>query len=67
MNRLCWVCKKRPANSREHMVKASDLRLIFGHIDQRSPVWRNTRDERNFAIAGAKSKHMTFEPSIDLH
>lgn len=50
----CWICNAA-ANSGEHKIKASDLKAIFGHIDQNNPLFLNTDQQRNLKIKGMKS------------
>ena len=50
----CWICGAR-ADSGEHMIKASDLRGLFRHVNQRSPLFLHTDDRRNLPVPGIKS------------
>ncbi len=50
----CWICGAS-ANSGEHMIKASDLKSLFRHVDQRSPLYLHTGLRRNLAVPGIKS------------
>lgn len=50
----CWICGAS-ANSGEHMIKASDLKSLFRHVDQRSPLYLHTGLRRNLAVQGIKS------------
>lgn len=51
----CWICNDA-ANSGEHKIKASDLKAVFGHFDQNSPLFLSTDQQRNLKIKGPKSK-----------
>lgn len=42
----CWICGS-PANSGEHLIKASDLRACFGTVSQSDPIYYHTDEERN--------------------
>jgi hypothetical protein len=59
----CWICGA-PADSAEHMVKASDFRSVFGAVNQNAPVFRHSSAERNFKINGAKAEVLKFRPSL---
>jgi hypothetical protein len=50
----CWICGAE-ADSGEHMIKATDLRALFGHVDQRSPLFMHTDLRRNLPVPGIKS------------
>jgi hypothetical protein len=60
---LCWICGA-PADSSEHMVKASDLRAVFGKVTQGEPLYRHAGEERNLPIGGVNAAPMKFKPSI---
>jgi hypothetical protein len=40
----CWICGN-DANSGEHLMKASDLQSLFGHVTQQAPLYFHT-DQR---------------------
>lgn len=42
----CWICGQ-PADSGEHMLKASDLRATFGSVSQNRPVFLHSSSARN--------------------
>lgn len=50
----CWICGDH-ADSREHRVKASDLRRFFGNITPSKPVFFHTESRTNLPIHSAKS------------
>ena len=50
----CWICGS-PADSREHLLKASDLRHFFGDITSNSPVFYHSLHRKNVPIRSAKS------------
>jgi hypothetical protein len=50
----CWICSD-DAMTGEHLIKASDLRSVFGHVSQKSPVYFHTALRRNQPIGGIKS------------
>lgn len=42
----CWICGS-PADSGEHLLKASDLRACFGQVSQNHPLYYHSSAERN--------------------
>lgn len=55
----CWICGDE-ANTGEHMIKASDLRSLFGNVTQKSPLRFHTALKRNQSIGGIKSDKLKF-------
>lgn len=49
------------------MVKASDIRSLFGHVTQGSPVYRHSAVARNIPVRGAAADSLKFSPSICKH
>lgn len=50
----CWICGD-DAKTGEHLIKASDLRSVFGHVSQRNPVYFHAALRRNQPVGGIKS------------
>lgn len=50
----CWICGKK-GNSREHLIKASDLRSVFGDITQQNPIYQHFEDKKGIRIGSAKA------------
>lgn len=50
----CWICGE-PADSGEHRIKASDLKLVFGHVSQKEPLFLHNAIQRNRPIRGIRS------------
>ena len=46
----CWICGSS-AQTGEHLIKASDMRSIFGHIRQSRPVYLHSASQRNHPVA----------------
>ena len=59
----CWICQD-VADSREHMVKKSDLKQTFGPITQSAPVYGHYHHKKNVPIKGADSRKVKFSHSI---
>jgi len=38
----CWICKKNKADSKEHLIKASDIKNHFGEISKERPLFQHT-------------------------
>lgn len=56
----CWICGD-DANSGEHMIKASDLKSLFGHVTQQAPLYLHTDQKRNLRVAGIKSDKLMYK------
>lgn len=59
----CWICGKS-ANSAEHMIKASDFRIVFGHVTHKAPVYRHSHGDVNRPVRGVDVLPIKFEPSL---
>jgi hypothetical protein len=59
----CWICGDE-ANTGEHLIKASDLRSVFGHVSQKNPVYFHTALRRNQPIGGIKSNALKSDALI---
>lgn len=55
----CWICGDE-ANSGEHLIKASDLKSLFGHVTQKSLLYFHTDLNRNQPIEGIKSDKLKY-------
>lgn len=64
---LCWICRARPANSAEHRFKASDIRQRVPSLTQQVPVYLQRGSATNDQVGSAKSRALTFKPSICTH
>ena len=53
----CWICGS-PADSREHMVKASDIKSRFGIASGSKPLFMHSRERKNQRIRGLKSNNL---------
>jgi len=54
----CWICG-RSANTGEHLIKASDLKSYFGHVDQKKPLYFHTSKKKNIPVGSIrKSKRL---------
>ncbi|MFZ6718575.1 hypothetical protein [Undibacterium sp. Ji49W] len=59
----CWICGE-VADSEEHMIKASDLRSIFGKFTVHAPIYRHSQDNPNETVQGPNSIKVKFSPSL---
>lgn len=59
----CWICGN-PADSGEHLIKASDLRALFGNVTQKNPIYFHTKDRRNQPVGGIKSDKLKYRARI---
>lgn len=62
----CWICGE-PADSAEHMIKASDVRAIFPGLNTSSPAYRHSKHRRNEPVRGAQAAILKFRPSLCQH
>lgn len=59
----CWICGK-PAGTREHRAKASDLASLFGVPSQGNPLYFHTDKRRNRRVGSLKSDILKFSNRI---
>jgi len=60
----CWICGKS-ANSKEHIIKASDLKQAFGNVSQSFPLYYHEDDRRNIPVGSIKkSDRVKFSKNI---
>lgn len=59
----CWICGN-PADSREHKVKASDVRQFFGRVTRDSPIYYQGGPNSNIPVGSAKSKRLKTDSVI---
>jgi hypothetical protein len=59
----CWICGEE-ANTGEHLIKASDLKALFGRVTNRSPLYFHTSVVRNRTIAGINSDKLKYSKRI---
>lgn len=66
----CWICGINDADSREHLIKASDIRALFGNISQQKPIYNHIVDNkyqiisRNKRIGSSKSDKLKLNLSL---
>jgi hypothetical protein len=62
---LCWICRKQPADTAEHKVKASDVRQVAPTLTQDTPVYLQINSTAtNKRIGAASARALAFPPSI---
>ncbi|WP_199611665.1 hypothetical protein [Flocculibacter collagenilyticus] len=49
----CWICGTE-AKTGEHLVKASDLKSVFGSVSQKKPLYIHNKDEKNIRLNSIK-------------
>ena len=49
----CWICEKQ-GNTGEHLIKASDLKTLFGEVSQSSPLYFHTSKAKNIPVGSIK-------------
>jgi hypothetical protein len=50
----CWICGNE-ARTGEHLIKASDLRAIFGSVRQTRPVYLTSANRKNLPVKGVNA------------
>jgi hypothetical protein len=59
----CWICGAT-AESGEHLIKASDIRSVFGNVGQTKSFFMHTDEKRNQKIQGIKAKKLKFKARL---
>lgn len=59
----CWICGDS-AKTGEHLIKATDMRVIFGHVRQDRPVYRHSASRRNVPVKGINANVLKSEALI---
>lgn len=64
MNFACWICGAA-ANSREHRIKKSDLKLLFPNTSQQTPLCtREMNSEKIVSIGSLKSDKLKWKSRL---
>jgi len=50
----CWICGEK-GDSGEHLIKASDIKSLFGDITQLNPVFYHSEEKKNKYVGSSKS------------
>jgi hypothetical protein len=53
---LCWICKENPATTREHRIKHSDLRSIFGKYGRGLPFYYSDLQQPNQLVQSLNAR-----------
>lgn len=59
----CWICGAH-ADSGEHRVKASDLKLLFPDVSQQKPIFTKDKDGNIIAVGSLKSNKLKWESRL---
>ena len=59
----CWICGAE-ASTREHIVKASDLREEFGLVTQSAPIYYTDSSVRNRKVGSVNSDRLKYSAKI---
>lgn len=59
----CWICGNI-ANSKEHLIKASDVRAFFGEVSEDRPLYKHTGKNKNHKIMSAKSINIKTKKTV---
>jgi hypothetical protein len=61
---LCWICRVRAADTGEHRLKASDIRVLAPGISQNNPVYLQRGRATNDRIGSAKADKLKHPKSM---
>ncbi|WP_444893716.1 hypothetical protein ACJJIE_04625 [Microbulbifer sp. TRSA001] len=59
----CWICGNI-ADSKEHIIKASDIRAFFGKVSEDRPLYKHTEGKKNQKIKSAKSINLKTKKNV---
>lgn len=62
----CWICGD-PANSHEHIIKVSDIKSIFGTLNQQNPLLFHAPKVSPTKIYGKGDQRLVFKIPICAH
>ena len=54
---LCWICGA-DAGTREHRVKNTDLRRVFGDVSQKDPIYFSISDNKRIPVGSTRSHRL---------
>lgn len=61
----CWICGSHDADSYEHLIKASDLKSLFGQVSQNNFIYANSNHVKNLPLRSIKKpKALKFKTPI---
>ncbi len=53
----CWICNS-PGTTKEHLFKASDIKLYFPGVSQKNPIYLHKKNNKNIPIGSKKNDHL---------
>lgn len=53
----CWICGDKGTPG-EHLIKASDIKMLFPDISQKKPAYKHTSNRKNIPIGSKKSNRL---------
>ena len=62
----CWICGAE-GESAEHMIKASDIKSMFGHVSQKHPLFRRVDSAPSKIVKGTRSAMLKFNSRLCSH
>lgn len=63
INDHCWICGS-PANTHEHLFKASDIRSVFGQLNERHPLLFHDPNHNPTKVYGIGNNRLRFKAKI---
>lgn len=59
----CWICGEE-ATTGEHLIKASDLRLLYESCSQAAPIYFHSPQKKNIPVGSFKATRLKFKTKI---
>lgn len=59
----CWICGGE-ADSREHRIKVTDIRAMFGHVNPDKPLYLHTETDKTRRVHGIKSNRLKWDAPL---
>ena len=59
----CWICGNS-ADTGEHMIKAADLKALFGPTSQNKPLFRQINSNSQEKVPGCRSEKLKFRTRL---
>lgn len=60
----CWICKKNPANSKEHRIKKSDFVFVMGRPNQDDVRFYHSSKGKNIPVKGADAGILKYDDNL---
>lgn len=61
---ICWICNQEEATTGEHIIKASDIAMLYPDLSTDRPVFLRKEGERTRSVFGKRNANLKFEKSL---